>query len=67
MKIAELELVIKRLDLYFDFNKEQIRDWLFKAHFSYTNCTPIDYLNFNMGYIIMEKIDQLKLNKELYK
>lgn len=62
----ELELVIRRLDTYLGFNKEQIKDWLFKPCFNYTNCRPVDYLQFNMGYIILSHIDFLKENKDLY-
>lgn len=66
MNRKELELVIKRLDKDLGFTKEQIKEWLFKPCFNYTNCSPIDYLNFNMGWIIFSHIDLLKENKDVY-
>jgi hypothetical protein len=66
MKKAELELIIKRLDTYLGFNKDQIKQWLNTSCFAWTNSTPIDYLRFNMGYLILNHIDVLKENKDLY-
>ena len=66
MNKNELELVIKRLDKDLNMNKQQIKQWLNKPCFSYTNCTPIDYLNIGLFHIIINKIDSLKENKGLY-
>jgi hypothetical protein len=64
MKKAELELIIKRLNVDLGYNKEQIKQWLAKPFNSNTNCCAIDYLNLDMGRFILNYIDTLKENKQ---
>ncbi len=57
MNNKELELIIKRLNNMYNWDKDRISIWL-KTNNAYLNfATPLQFIEKNLGYKVLEIID----------
>ena len=53
----ELKLIIKRLNKHYDWDQKRISLWLKSSNVYLNLATPMDFLEKNLGYKVLEMID----------
>lgn len=62
MNNQELELIIKRLNKTYNWNKPRIQQWLTTSNINFNFAKPLDFIEKNLGYKVLEFIENDEQN-----
>lgn len=62
MNNQELELIIKHLNKTYNWDKTRIQQWLTTSNINFNFSKPLDFIEKNLGYKVLEFIENDEQN-----